>query len=201
MGFINSHCIFCAIVDYLCQETNILAEQRSITNNYHVTLAGDKPWTNQEGIVDDIFIHSEDNEALHKYFKVFLEVCMLRYRITINLKKTRFLPQSAEFVGVDMEAQGNRPVSSKMPTLMKSKDRYGALNNLKDTPPLGVGDVHSLIGMLRFYQKYMPNLELRVTPFRQVIKAKLDKAAGQVNDARPSKYGAPVGSELLLGNA
>ena len=88
--------------------------------------------------MDNVFIHLEDSKTLHKYFEVFLEVCV-RYQITINLKKTRFLPQYTAFVAMDVKAQGNQPASSKMPPLMRLKDLYGALNHLKDTPPLGVG--------------------------------------------------------------
>ena len=36
------------------------------------------------------------------------------YRVTINLKKCRFFPERAEFVGVDVRSDGNSPAESKV---------------------------------------------------------------------------------------
>lgn len=68
--------------------------------------------------------------------EVSLEMCV-QYQVTINIKKTGLLLQPAEFVGVDLKEDRNRPASLKM----------GEVNKLKQ------------------YQDYIPNLELQVAHY------------------------------------
>lgn len=68
--------------------------------------------------------------------------------------------------GVDVETDGNRLAHSTM----------AAIEKLKNSPASGVGDVRSLIGIVGFYQEYIPNQELRLTPMQTLIKNKLGAA-------------------------
>ena len=110
-------------------------------------------------IVDDIMLHSERTKPLLQYFEIVLQV-LQRHQVTVKLKKCRFFPRSAEFVGMDVEADGNRPARSKMQALV----------DLKDQAPKTLTDLRQLIGLIGFYQDWIANYELRIGRWRQHIK-------------------------------
>ena len=160
MGCLNAHGTFCCLVDTLKRQWNEQATLRGIRDDIEVTLKGERPWTDAEVIVDDIMLHSEEQEPLIQYFEIVLQI-LQKHQVTVKLKKCRFFPQSAEFVGMDVEADGNRPARSKMQ----------ALEELKAQPPRSVTDLRQLIGLVGFYQDWIANYELRIGRWRQHIKA------------------------------
>ena len=159
MGCLNAHGTFCCLVDALKRQWNEKATAIGIRDDIEVTLKGQRPWTDAEVIVDDIMLHSERQEPLIQYFEIALQI-LLKHRVTVKLKKCRFFPQSAEFVGMDVEADGNRPAKSKMQ----------ALEDLKTQTPKTVTDLRQLIGFIGFYQDWLANYELRIGRWRQHIK-------------------------------
>ena len=159
MGCLNAHRTFCCLVDMLKRQWNKKATALGIRDDIQVTLKGERPWTDAEVIVDDIMLHSEHTEPLIRYFEIVLQV-LQKHQVTVKLKKCRFFPQSAEFVGMDVEADGNRPARSKMQ----------ALEDLKTQPPNTVTDLRQLIGLIGFYQDWIANYELRIGRWRQHIK-------------------------------
>ena len=160
MGCLNAHGTFCCLVDTLKRQWNRQATASGIRDDIEVTLKGERPWTDAEVIVDDIMLHSEKPEPLIKYFEIVLQT-LQKYQVTVKLKKCRFFPQSAEFVGMDVEADGNRPARSKMQ----------ALEDLKTQIPKTLTDLRQLIGLIGFYQDWIANYELRIGRWRQHIKA------------------------------
>ena len=159
MGCLNAHGTFCCLVDTLKRQWNWKATEQGIRDDIEVTLKGERPWTDAEVIVDDIMLHSENTDQLIKYFEVVLQV-LEKHQVTVKLKKCRFFPQSAEFVGMDIEKDGNRPARSKMQ----------ALEELKSNPPKTLTDLHQIIGLIGFYQDWIANYELRIGRWRQHIK-------------------------------
>ena len=159
MGCLNAHGTFRCLVDTLKRHWNKTATEQGIRDDIQVTLKGERPWTDAEVIVDDIMLHSEATEPLIKYFEVVLQT-LQRYQVTVKLKKCRFFPKSAEFVGMDVEDDGNRPARSKMQ----------ALEDLKHQPPNTLTDLRQLIGLIGFYQDWIANYELRIGRWRQHIK-------------------------------
>jgi Reverse transcriptase (RNA-dependent DNA polymerase)/RNase H-like domain found in reverse transcriptase len=159
MGCLNAHGAFCCLVDTLKRQWNTRATEAGIRDDIEVTLKGQRPWTDAEVIVDDIMLHSEKCEPLLQYFEIVLQV-LQKHQVTVKLKKCRFFPQSAEFVGMDIEADGNRPARSKMQ----------ALEDLQHQPPRTVTDLRQLIGLIGFYQDWIANYELRIGRWRQHIK-------------------------------
>ena len=141
------------------RQWNRRATELGIRDDIEVTLKGERPWTDAEVIVDDIMLHSENTDPLIKYFEIVLQV-LQRHQVTVKLKKCRFFPQSAEFVGMDVEADGNRPARSKMQ----------ALEDLKNQAPKTVTDLRQLIGLIGFYQDWIANYELRIGRWRNHIK-------------------------------
>ena len=73
---------------------------------------------NASVIVDDIMLFDTNIVSLIAYFVGTLEI-LQKYRVTINLRKTRLLPPRAEFVGRDLLPNGNAPAQSKYATIEK----------------------------------------------------------------------------------
>ena len=159
MGCLNAHGTFCCLVDTMKRHWNADATASGIRDDIEVTLKGQRPWTDAEVIVDDVMLHSVNKDALIKYFEIVLGT-LQHYQVTVKLKKCRFFPNSAEFVGMDVEADGNRPANSKMQALI----------DLRSTIPQGLEDLRKLIGFIGFYQDWIANYELRITPWRQHVK-------------------------------
>ena len=82
--------------------------------------------------------------------------------LSLSLKKCVFCPKRMEFVGHDVCTGGNKPTQSKH-------------SLLKTWPPFEVArDIHSFLGFLIFYNKYIPYFEQRVEPLRDLAKLDLD---------------------------
>lgn len=95
--------------------------------------------------------------AVLTLFMSLLEV-LQHYRGTIKLKKTRFFPEQAEFIGINLLKQGN--------TLAWSK--YEPIRRL--APPTLFSDLQMLIRLIRFYQQWLPLYEVRISPWYEYLK-------------------------------
>ena len=186
MGCLNAHGMFCCLVDTLKRHWNRKATDTGIRDDIEVTLKGERPWTDAEVIVDDIMLHSENTTALIQYFEIVLQT-LQKHQVTVKLKKCRFFPQSAEFVGMDVEADGNRPARSKME----------ALDELKTQPPRTLTDLRKVIGLIGFYQDWIPNYELRIGQWRQHIK-KLKGTQTTENETELLDTWTPSDQTLLI---
>ena len=107
------------------------------------------PWSRKEEpmlksavIVDDIILAAVDPHTLLFYFSCVLEV-LQHHRVTVNLRKSRFFPKRAEFVGVDVLPSGNAPAQSKNKAI-KALER-----------PITFTDMRLLIGLLGFYRNWI----------------------------------------------
>jgi hypothetical protein len=74
--------------------------------------------------------------------------------VIIKLRKTRFFPARAEFVGVNVTKDGNFPAQSK----------HDALKGLDK--PLLHSDLSVLIAFIGFYQNWIPSCESRIGRWR-----------------------------------
>lgn len=108
-------------------------------------------------IVDDVILFAMSILQLLFYFTCVLEI-LQHHRVTIKLKKTRFLPKRAEFVKIDILRDGNTPAQSQ----------NDAIRSL--TTPTLFGDLSMLIGFIGFYRKWIPNYEDIIGPWRQIMK-------------------------------
>ncbi len=108
-------------------------------------------------IVDDIILFAHTATALLYYFICMIEI-LQHHRVTIKLRKTRFFPARAEFVGVDISKDGNSPAQSK----------YDALKGLEK--PLLYSDLSMLIGFIGFYRNWIPLYESRIGRWRDYNK-------------------------------
>ena len=86
-----------------------------------------------------------------------LEV-MLHYRVTIHLRKCRFIQQKAEFVGYDVLGEGNATAESKCPVFTKLEK------------PIRISNLRMLIGVFGFYHQYLEWFEQRIVRWRGHIR-------------------------------
>jgi hypothetical protein len=145
MGATNAHPVFVALVAKFKKEWDELARK-----------AGLKGYKSQV-IVDDIMISARDTDTLIAYFRCILQI-LQHYRCTAKLKKCRFLPAVAEFVGLDIHADGNAPAKAKST----------AFEQL--SKPKTFTDLNMLIGCFGFYQEHLPLYEVRIKRWRQTQK-------------------------------
>ena len=145
MGATNAHPVFVALVAKFKQEWDALAKKQKLTNYC------------SQVIVDDIMISAKDERTLIEYFKCILQI-LQHYRCTAKLKKCRFFPAVAEFVGLDVHPEGNSPAKAKFEAFRKLG------------PPKTFTDLNMLIGCFGFYQEHLPLFEAKIKRWRATQK-------------------------------
>ena len=108
MGATNAHPVFVALVAKFKKEWDTKAKSLRLKGFY------------SQVIVDDIIISARDNNTLISYFKCILEV-LQHYRCTAKLKKCRFLPAVAEFVGLDIHPYRQQPRKVQIRGIQKAR--------------------------------------------------------------------------------
>ena len=123
MGALNSSSIFVAMAADLQAAWDALAASRNIdTSTVRTDLQGQHAPQDlhdtygSEVIVDDIFLYAEDVDTLLAYFECALEI-LLHHRVTVKLKKCKFLHPIMEFVGTDLTPDGNSPTQIQISRL------------------------------------------------------------------------------------
>ena len=103
-------------------------------------------------IIDDILVC-----ALFVYLECICTV-FRKYRVNFRLDKCDFLKLRVEYVGHDVTNDGNCPASSK----------FSMINDWK-IPERGES-LFSFIGLINFYHRYAPCMEIRLKPLRKLLK-------------------------------
>ncbi|XP_031571846.1 uncharacterized protein K02A2.6-like [Actinia tenebrosa] len=118
-------------------------------------LVGDIP--NTTCLIDDILItgptegkHMENLEKVLKQLSV--------HGLRANPQKCAFLQDKIEFCGHEIDAQG----------LHKKKDKVEAI--LKAPRPKDVKEVRSFLGLVNYYNKFLPNLATVIQPLNQLLE-------------------------------
>ena len=135
--------------------------QSMAMENTDITIKDDKSiYINQKKlvigskvIIDDILAFANIMKYLLSYVDCICTV-FKKYRVSFQLKKCDFLKDRVEYVGHDLTATGNCPAQSK----------FELIRNW-ELPTAGPS-LHSFIGLLNFYHKYIPFFELTVKPLR-----------------------------------
>jgi hypothetical protein len=159
MGATNAHPVFVAIVACFKKKWDALACGLHLEN------------TRSAVIVDDIILSAQDEETLINYFVCILKI-LQHHRATVKLKKCRFFPSTAEFVGLDIHKEGNSPAKSK----------FEAFKNLG--PPNTFTDLNMLIGCFGFYQEHIPLYEARIKRWRDTQKLRPPPGTPKKEDSR-----------------
>ena len=76
----------------------------------------------------------------------------------LSSRQMSFLLDRVEYVGHDLLADGNCPAQSKFDMIRDW-----------EIPSTG-SSLHSFVGLVMFYHRYAPYLEMRIEPLRRLIK-------------------------------
>jgi hypothetical protein len=104
-------------------------------------------------IIDDILLFGNSTKYLILYFECVCQVFQ-KYRVSFQLKKCEFFKDRIEYVGHDLRPKGNSPAASKF-------------DLINDWPlPTSGQSLHSLIGLVNYYHRYIPYFEIIIKPLR-----------------------------------
>lgn len=123
-----------------------------------IFLGREKLFYGSRSIIDDILVWTSHLRLTILYFRC---VCMVfeKYRVSFKLKKCEFLKDRTEYVGYDVLSSGNSPAQSKF-------------DMINDWPlPTTGQSLHSFIGLVNFYHRFAPYLEIRLKPLRKLCKS------------------------------
>ena len=108
-------------------------------------------------IIDDILLWCACKRLVMVYFECVCEV-LSKYRVSFRLDKCEFLKSRVEYVGHDILSKGNCPAQSKF-------------DMVNDWPlPASGQSLFSFIGLVNFYHKYAPYMEMCLKPLRKLVK-------------------------------
>ena len=122
-----------------------------------IFLGDDRIYYGSRTIIDDILLWCSNINLVITYFRCVCEVFQ-KYRVSFKLKKCDFLQERTEYVGYDILSAGNCPASSKFDMITDWK------------LPIDGPSLHSFIGLINFYHKFCPYLEIRMKPLRKLCK-------------------------------
>ena len=78
----------------------------------------------------------------------------LKNRVNFRQDKWHFLLDRVEYIGHNLQVNGNYPAKSK----------FDIINDCM-LPTTGTG-LHSFVGLVMFYHRYAPYLEMQIKPLR-----------------------------------
>ena len=151
MGTSDAHPFFVAMMQKFKIKWEALAKERKVKG------CGSKI------TVDDVLLHGLEVDQLIAYFRCVLEV-LQQHRATVKLRKCRFFPATAEFVGHELSKDGNRPSSSKFEAFEKM------------TKPKTFTDLRMIIGFIGFCQTSLPLCEEQIAHWREMLTSAPKKA-------------------------
>ena len=123
------------------------ATWKDLTRSCGLTIDKD---LNTNVILEDILSWAATLKKALLYMECQLRVSQSQ-NLSLSLRKSFIFPQPVEFVGVDVCADGNRPVQSK----------HNLLHHWR-MPEL-VCDVAKFVGFMQFYSRFIPNFEVHIT--------------------------------------
>lgn len=124
----------------------------NVTNN-KIHINNEEEVIDSKIIIDDILLFSTRISLLLIYLDCVCTVFQ-KYRCSFQLKKCEFFKDRVEYVGHDILSDGNCPAQSK----------FDMINNWP-LPSTG-SQLHSFIGLINFYHKYHPCIEIILKPLR-----------------------------------
>ena len=110
-----------------------------------------------KNIIDDSLFWSTEPMTCLCYFRCVCEI-FTKYRLSFNPKKCDFFRQRIEWLGHDLRPDGNSPAQSKF-------------NLIADwVQPTTGSSLASFIGLITFYNRYIPQYEQKAGPLRTLAK-------------------------------
>ena len=128
-----------------------------VIKNDDIHLGLTKLYCGTKSIIDNILIWCSNIECVLVYFQCIYKL-FKKLRVSFRQDKYHFLLDRVEYVGRDLLPDGSCPAKSKF-------------NMIDDwvLPTIGTA-LHSFLGLVMFYHRYAPYLEMRIKPLRGLIK-------------------------------
>ena len=109
-------------------------------------------------ISDDIILHAKDDQKHDERLEKLLKRLQER-GLTLNLEKRKFKMPQLESMGYLLSTRGIRPTESKVEAVVNARE------------PKTVAEVRSLMRLVNFSAKFIPNLATLVEPLRRLTRA------------------------------
>ena len=122
------------------------------------TLFGDRYFQDILGYSDDLLIHNRTIEETIGSCRTCLER-LRKENLTINLEKCEFFPMKLKFLG-QIITNG---------TIIPDDERVVALRHI--TPPATIHEVRALLGMIGYYQQYIPHYSEIMVPITNLLQS------------------------------
>ena len=122
------------------------------------TLFGDRYFYDMLGYSDDLLIHNRTVEKTIGSCRICLER-LRKENLTINLEKCEFFPIRLKFLG-QIVTNG---------TIIPDDERVAALRHIM--PPANIHEVRSLLGMIGYYQQYIPHYSEIMVPITNLLQS------------------------------
>ena len=110
-----------------------------------------------QNIMDDIIVHSKDNEEHKKHLERVLSV--LRERgLTLNKDKCQFFMSKLVFMGHELSDRGIGPTDAKVEAVKNARE------------PQNASEVRSYLGLVNYSARFIPDLATVAAPLRELTK-------------------------------
>ncbi len=107
--------------------------------------------------LDDILILGKDRQDHFSNVEKVMSL-LKENQITINFKKSNFMKTEVEYLGMIIDAEGIRPITTKLFT------------NTSIKSPKTIKDVQKLVGFINWFRPFLPNLATKLTVITDLLK-------------------------------
>ena len=107
--------------------------------------------------IDDILISGEDDEVHLRNVAAVLQV-LKDSGLRLKRSKCKFMMNQVEYLGMNINSRGMSPVQGKVQAIQEAP------------APQDVSQLWSFIGMINYYQRYIPNLSSILAPLHVLLR-------------------------------
>lgn len=136
--------------------------------------------------LDDVLIVGETKEENRRSVELVLRR-LEAYNIRVNLGKCKFFETSVLYLGHQLDATGIHPHKEKVEAILKAP------------APMDVPQLRSYLGLLNFYNRFLPNLAAEIKALHQLLeKGARWEWTDRCQEAFDTSKALLVGNQLLV---
>ena len=110
-----------------------------------------------QAFIDDILIWAKNQEELNERIIEVLER-LRKFNVKVNLGKCQWFVKKVTYLGHELSEAGIAPNKSKTKALSEAPE------------PRNVSEVRSFVGMINFFAKFLPKLNMKMAPLYDLMK-------------------------------
>ena len=134
---------------------------------------------------DDIVIGAEDEKTLLERIRIVLKK-LEENNLHANLKKCRFFCDAVEYLGHEINAEGIRPLGSKVEAILEAPE------------PKSIEEVQQLLGLINYYRRFIKDASSILHPSNAVLKQKKFSWSNTCKEAFQKVKESLASSEVLV---